>query len=258
MATLLNCIECNKVVSSQAFQCPHCKTRYPLGVKCSVCCNVLKRTEALKITKEYGGAENRISVKFFHSACHKQVNQLRLGRARIACPLCKVSIEFDTSSHTVCPNCGHNFPTKLKNPSFASCCYCGFQLNKSLEVAVKEASRPFLEGWITETVYAHKVCYTPERQNEERNLQRKEQLEIERLKKKRAETLQNQQLSKRKEILGLSIFIGLVVGILAGALGVALHFILGFGSSWKVAGLWGSIGAFILTVATVWILSLIE
>lgn len=259
MATLLNCLECGKLVSSQAFQCQHCKTRYPSGVKCIVCCNILKRSEALKISKEYGGAENRVSVKFFHNSCHNQVNQIRTGRSRTSCPVCQYSIEFDTSSYVTCHNCGHDFPTQLENPSFASCYYCGFSLNKRLEVEVKEVSRPFLEGWITETLYAHRICYTTERQEEEKRLLLKERLEKRQINKKLTERINQKQSSRHKETLGLSILLGLVVGIIVGGLGGGIsHFLLGFASSWKSAALLGFCGVSIMTVVIVWILSLFE
>ena len=259
MATLQKCFECDGWVSSQASRCPHCTTRYPSGVKCVVCCQSLKRSEALKLTKEYGGAENRVDVKFFHYPCHHQVSQIKLGRARTSCPVCKSSIEFDTSSFAGCYKCGHTFPTRLEDPSFTSCCYCSFRLNKSLEVQVKEASRPFLDGWITEPVFAHKICYTQERQEQEKNLQRKEALEIVKLNRKRSDNLRQKKVRRNQETLILSIAFGLAFGIIVGSLGgVTAHWILGFGSSIQGAALLGFYWVFILTVAAVWIFSFFE
>ena len=259
MATLLNCFECDRLVSSQALQCQHCKTRYPLGVKCIVCCKILKRSEALKVSKEYGGAENRVSVKFFHNSCHNQVSQLRTGRARTSCPACQYSIEFDTSSYVTCHNCGHNFATHLENFSFASCCYCGFRLNKRLEVEVKEVSRPFLEGWITETIYAHKICYTTERQEQEKTLLIKERSEKKQIDRKRRERINKKQSARNIETLGLSVGLGLVLGIVVGGLGGGIaHFIFGFSFSLKNTALFGFCLVFIGTIVIVWILSLFE
>jgi hypothetical protein len=43
------------------------------------CCQDLKGQKLFKFKKEYGGAENHISVKFFHQSCHRQVNQIKAG-----------------------------------------------------------------------------------------------------------------------------------------------------------------------------------
>ena len=259
MATLRNCMECGGWVSSQAPECPHCTTRYPLGVKCVVCCQILKRTEALKLMKEYGGAENRVSVKFFHYSCHREVSQIRMGRSRASCPVCKSAIEFDTSSFIACYKCGHQFPTKLEDPSFTSCCYCGFRLNKNLEVQIKEVSRPFLDRWITEPVYAHKACYTEERQEEEKKLQRQEYLETVRTNRKRTEHINQKKSTRHKETLVVSLALGLAIGAIFGGLGgVTSHLLLGFGTSFQSAGLFGFYCVFVLTVAAVWIFSFFD
>lgn len=259
MTTLLKCIECGGLASSQASQCPRCTTRYPFGVKCIVCCQQMKRSDALKTTKEYGGAENRISVKFFHPTCHAQVSQIRIGRSRTSCPVCKVSIQFDTGSWVTCYQCGHEFSTRLEDPSFAACSYCGLHLNKSLEVKVKEVSRPFLTGWITEPVYAHKLCYTQERQEEEQKLQKKERITKEYVKKKKASDSRKKQALRNRETLILSVCLGLVIGLIVGGLGgVVSHFVWGLASSWKNAALFGFGGIFVLTVVTVWIFSVFD
>lgn len=259
MATLLKCIECGRPVSSQASECPHCSTRYPLGVKCIVCCEHLKRSEAIKKTKEYGGAENRISVKFFHRSCYERVSTLKLGKSRTSCPVCKSAIEFDTSSTVNCSNCGQKINTRLEDPTFAPCCYCGFHLNQNLEVAVKEVSRQFLTGWTTETLYAHKVCYTTERQEQERISQQRERIEKKHINRKKNESIRKRQSARNKETLFLSIFLGLALGVIVGGGGgVTSHFIFGFGASWKNAALFGSCSVFLLTVVAVWLFSLFE
>ncbi len=257
--TLSKCIECGGLVSSQASQCPRCSSRYPLGVKCIVCCQTLKRSEALKLTKEYGGAENRVSVKFFHYSCHEQISQIRIGRARTSCPTCHAPIEFDTASSVNCHNCGQIIPTNLANPSVAHCCYCGFLLNKSLEVAIKEVSRPFLSGIITETLYAHRICYTSERQEQEEQLKKRQKLDQSRITRKKAEIRRSKQVSKNKETLAFSIFLGLAAGIIIGGVGGGIsHFVFSFSSSWQSAALIGFGGVSILTVVAVWIFSLFE
>jgi hypothetical protein len=259
MASLRTCLECGGWVSSQASRCPHCTTLYPCGVKCTVCCKFLKRSEALKITKEYGGAENRVDTKFFHYSCHHQVSQIRLGRARTSCPVCKSAIEFDTSSFAGCPKCGHTFATKLEDPSFTPCYYCGFRLNKNLEVKVKEVSRPFLDHWITEPIYAHKICYTQEREEQEQKLKTQEYLESVKVQKQRLEQINRKKTRRNKETLALSIGLGLALGIIFGGLGgLTSHLVFGFGTSFQSAALFGFYCVFILTVAAVWILSFLE
>lgn len=260
MATLEKCIECGGLVSSQAAECPRCSTRYPLGVKCVVCGKMLRRSAAIKVSKDYGDIGLPTSVKFFHYDCHQQVSQVRVSRSRTSCPVCRHSIEFDTSSSVSCPNCGQKFPTHLKNPSFAPCCYCGFPLNKNLEVAVKEVQRQYLDGWVTETVYAHKICYTPQRQAEEQIQQKKEQREKTRATQANTNRLRTKkQAEQRRETLATAIILGLALGLIVGGLGGGLsHVFFGFGSSWKSTALGGFCSVSILTAVAVWIVSFFE
>lgn len=259
MATLVNCLECGKNVSSEAPRCPHCTTRYPLGVKCIVCCKFLQRSKALKISKEYGGAENRVSVKFFHHSCHQQVNQIRLGRGRTSCPVCKQSIEFETASSVSCRNCGQNFLTNLADPSFDFCCYCGFRLNTSLEIAIKDGERQFLDGWIAQTTYAHKICYTQERQEAEQNLLRKEQLLKMQFKRERAKVLREDKKEQIIKNIGVAILSGLVIGTLVGGLGsVILNWIFKLGFNWQSTALFGFLGFFLLTIVIVLFYSMLK
>jgi len=112
---------------------------------------------------------------------------------------------------------------------------------------------------VTEPVYAHRVCYTKERQEEERRLQKKEHLEEKQVSKKLAEMRQQKRIAKNRETLALSLVLGLTAGIILGGLGgLGSHFIWGFGYSWKNAVLWGFSGVFILTVVGVWISSFFE
>jgi len=259
MATLVNCFECGKTVSSEAPRCPHCTTRYPSGVKCIVCCQHLARSAAIKISKEYGGAENRVSVKFFHRSCHQKVNHISLGRGRTSCPVCKCPIEFETASSVTCRNCGQNFATNLADPSFAFCYYCGCRLNTSLEIALKEASRPFLDGWVTETIYSHKICYTSERQKEEQDSLKKEQLAIQRVKQERAKVLKEDKAERSQRTIGLAIASGLVVGIVFGSFGgLVFNWVFNFGFSWLSTALFGFGFGFILTIVGFLLVSLFK
>lgn len=259
MATLLQCIECGGSVSSQASQCPRCSTRYPFGVKCIVCCKILKRSEALKLVRDYGETNQPNVIKFFHHSCYEQVSKVRIGRSRTSCPVCKHPIEFDTCSSVNCPNCGHHILTRLENPSFAPCCYCGFPLNTRLEVAIKEVPRQFLDGWVTETLYAHKICYTPERQAEEKKQQKKDQIDQVVASKRKSRNRREKQAAKYQETLVVSIVFGLAIGFFIGGLGGGIsHLVFGFGNSWKSAALFGFGSVSLLTVVVVWFFSLFD
>lgn len=259
MATLLQCIECGSPVSSQASQCPRCSTRYPFGVKCIVCCEILKRSKALKLVRDYGETNHPTVVKFFHHACYDQVSKVRLGKSRTSCPVCKHAIEFDTCSSINCPNCGHHILTRLENPSFAPCCYCGFPLNRRLEVAIKEVPRQFLEGWIAETLYAHKICYTLERQVEEKKQQKKEQVETIGTNKRQTSNRRAKQAEKNRETLIVSLILGLVIGLIVGGGGGGIsHLMFGFGSTWESAAFFGFCSVSLLTVVVVWTFSLFD
>ncbi len=259
MATLLQCIECGGTVSSQASQCPRCSTKYPFGVKCTVCCKALKRSEALKLVRDYEKTNQPDIVRFFHHSCYKLVSQIRIGKSRTSCPVCKHAIEFDTSSSVTCSNCGQHILTSLEKPSFAPCCYCGFPLNTRLEVAIKEVPRQFLDGWVTETLYAHKICYTPERQEKEKRERKKEQLDTIFAKNKQAKSFRQKQSLKNQESLAVSIILGIVIGIIVGSSGGAIsHFVLGFGSSWQSATLWGFCSVSLVSIVTILILSWLD
>lgn len=256
MAILVSCLECGKNVSSEAPKCPHCKSNYPIGVKCVVCCQNLKRSQALKLQKEYGGAENRISVKFFHPSCHRQVNQIKLGKGRTSCPVCRRSIEFETASSVSCQHCGQNFATNLADPVFAFCCYCNFRLNTNLEVAIKENNRPFLDGWINETIYAHKICYTPERQKNEQDLLKQDHLEKQRFEKQQQARHKAIKAQQTKERVGLAIVAGLVLGlIVGGGGGIILNGIFRLGFSGLGIAVFGFSLVFVLTLVVFLILS---
>ncbi|MFB8787655.1 MAG: hypothetical protein U7123_02080 [Potamolinea sp.] len=132
-------------------------------------------------------------------------------------------------------------------------------LNKSLEVAVKEVNRQFLDGLIRETVYAHKVCYTKERQVKERGLQTREQQDMQKARSNHNTNRRNQRTEKNIETLVLSIFLGLAMGIIVGALaGVGAHFLLGFSSNWQGAAFLGFAWVAAVTVVAVWIFSFFE
>jgi hypothetical protein len=132
-------------------------------------------------------------------------------------------------------------------------------LNTRLEVALKEVPRQFLEGWVTETIYAHKICYTPERQQEEKKQQKKEQLDTIIAGKKQAKSFRKKQSLKNQENLAVSIILGIVIGIIVGGTGGTIsHFVFGFGSSWQSSSIWGFCSVSILTIVSILIFSLLD
>jgi len=66
MADLLKCRECGGMVSSEAHQCPQCKTGREgiRGVECKVCLGILKISEA---TRHNG---------YFHNSCYQKVSKI--------------------------------------------------------------------------------------------------------------------------------------------------------------------------------------
>jgi hypothetical protein len=259
MATLLQCLECGGTVSSQASRCPRCQTPHPFGVQCTVCCKILKRSDALKVVKDFGETSQPSLVRYFHHACYQQVSQVRFGRSRTSCPVCKHSLEFDTCSSITCSNCGHQILTRLENPTFATCCYCDFPLNTRLEVAVKDVQRQFLDGWVTDTLYAHRICYTQERQDEEKKRQKREQIDQVVTKRKQSSFRRNKRSKNYGETLVISLTLGLALGAVVGGVGGGIsHFLFGFGYDWKNAAGLGFFGVAVLTGAAVWIYSLFD
>jgi hypothetical protein len=65
MAHLLKCMECGGMVSSEAHQCPQCKTDREgiRGVECKVCLGILKKSEATR----HGG--------YLHDSCYQKVSR---------------------------------------------------------------------------------------------------------------------------------------------------------------------------------------
>jgi hypothetical protein len=157
--------------SSEAYQCPHCKTgSYGIqGVKCTVCGGLLKFSEAHRIDRF---EEN---TDFFHNSCYQKVSQIVEKKKTINCPACTHPNQFSYATNrrnnfsafhygerVTCANCGHPYEYKQleANDPYTGCMYCKFLLEKHLEVHIETQG------------YAHKVCYTHERQA--RELERKE------------------------------------------------------------------------------------
>jgi len=144
MAKLINCIECGKSVSSEAAQCPHCKTNVPVGRKCRVCHQISA------IFKESNGL------------CKSCANKLE--KTSIACELCG-SPPQSAYHGAECKNCGH----RLGN--IRNCRFCSLMLfegdpqSATWEVIVQHKGTSGGPDWPEEYTYtqleqrfAHKAC----------------------------------------------------------------------------------------------------
>jgi len=220
MADILKCMECGGMVSSEAYQCPHCKTGgYGIqGVKCTVCGGLLKFSEAHRIDRF---EEN---TDFFHNSCYQKVSQIVDKKKTINCPACTHPNQFSYATNRGnnfsafqlnCANCGHpyEYQQTKENDPYTECKYCGFLLEKNREVLIKN----YYGGY---DHYAHKVCYTNERQAQElRSMEyhensRKKIEEEQRLKKKK------EAEEKFESKLRGALLPGLFMGGLSLAMGV--------------------------------------
>lgn len=71
MTQSLKCLECGNSLEPQEICCSHCHTHYPLGVKCLVCLETLKESEAIKYENSKTGL-----IKYFHRDCYGKFNQI--------------------------------------------------------------------------------------------------------------------------------------------------------------------------------------
>lgn len=85
MAQLINCIECNKPVSSNAEKCPHCGIRSFHGSTCVICNGVSKFSDMLFLSYngQYGGSFTA------HPTCYVvDVPQDSKVTVKLNCPVC--------------------------------------------------------------------------------------------------------------------------------------------------------------------------
>lgn len=139
MAKLTNCIECDGKVSSEAVECPHCKTKYPRGVYCVFCAQVMKQSEA-RSTRE-----RRQEKPWAHHRCYETMT---MKSYTIVCRACHTRVNGSPTGK--CPKCGHPFRVN-------TCYYC------DLPVYEEKAKNWEEYSWRSEdryTVYAHPKCYS--------------------------------------------------------------------------------------------------
>lgn len=134
MAKLTNCIECDGRISNEAKECPHCKTKYPRGVRCLFCEQVMKQPEARS-----AGFES-----WAHHSCHETMKSDTIG-----CPACHTRINGPRIEK--CPKCGHPFRIEI-------CHYC--YLPVYTQKAKEWETYSSLHSDDTDTVYAHPLCYS--------------------------------------------------------------------------------------------------
>lgn len=174
MAELIKCMECGGMVSSEANQCPHCKTGSAgiNGVKCHACGSLLKLSEA--ITFSLQGESDYGKSEYFHNSCYQQISRKIEKKQTINCPICAQPNQFSYVNYSYrysminntkrinCANCGHPYEYKhiKANDPYASCTYCGFLLEKDLAVKILNPEN-------NKDYYAHKLCNNKERQAQE-------------------------------------------------------------------------------------------
>ncbi len=174
MAELIKCMECGGMVSSEANQCPHCKTgRNGInGLKCHACGGLLKLSEA--ITFSLHGESDYEKSESFHNSCYQQISRKIEKKQTINCPVCAQPKQFSYANYSYrysiinnterinCANCGHPYEYKhiKANDPYARCKYCGFLLEKDLEVKIVDPQN-------NQDYYAHKLCNNKERQEQQ-------------------------------------------------------------------------------------------
>lgn len=139
MAKIKNCIECDGKVSSEAGECPHCKTKYPHGVQCAVCCHVMKRAEARTNRKGH----------WVHHSCYEKIKIEEIKFDTIVCPACHTQV--NGSPVDKCPKCGHPFSVK-------TCHYCELPVYEEKAKKWKEITHRYVITNCECQMYAHPLC----------------------------------------------------------------------------------------------------
>lgn len=142
MATLIDCIECGKAVSSAISECPQCGGQIH-GVACVVCQRIGKKTDLKEVRSHYAGRKLHI-----HPACLLQVTQER-DAPMYTCPLCQHTVRAAFVSQ--CANCGHPVGQRLSS----ECEYCEEYVVHAYGHPVKREDTRFL----LRNKYAHRACY---------------------------------------------------------------------------------------------------
>jgi hypothetical protein len=118
MAHLIKCVECGKEMSSDCYDCPHCKTRNFKGVECGICGKIERESD---LKGEYSPFALPHISKFAlsHEACREKL-KLWLRQYQGLCPVCKSPKIPDGCNYPLtCTNCGHT-------PVSDDCYYCGY------------------------------------------------------------------------------------------------------------------------------------
>jgi len=112
---LINCIECNHLISDSALRCPSCSGD-PLGVSCELCRGRLRRSQGVTCTRSYSSMEDGFKSyeAIAHSDCIGRTYTIPASLACRDCGLLVREIGADTtpfalwSSRTEisCPRCG--------------------------------------------------------------------------------------------------------------------------------------------------------
>ncbi len=135
MSTLVNCIKCNKQVSSSAYKCPNCGET-PQSIPCIFCGRLVSKDERV------------------HIECAKRYSDLQ----QFSCPACHKVIAYEDyrsvylsgKATNGCPHCGH--------PFYINICNSCSKLVEISEAVRIDSDSNYGENNV-ETYYYHKSCH---------------------------------------------------------------------------------------------------
>lgn len=112
--TFLSCFKCGRIVRSSDEECPRCGMRFGPGTlfECPFCAGLVWRsadicstckTDLVRFAKEIGGIIETFSMDgFVDEILESELDEIRRGAIRVACPSCGLMIRGDEEK---CPRC---------------------------------------------------------------------------------------------------------------------------------------------------------
>ncbi|MFB2973816.1 hypothetical protein ACE1CD_33045 [Aerosakkonema sp. BLCC-F183] len=227
---LTNCAECERKISSSAYQCPHCQTTSPFGITCHICKNKLRKSRAIEVLDSQG--EPLYSA---HEGCLNWVKEEVLGNQKIfyQCPVCQTNITISHSTSTpTCPKCGHYFMT---NEYYAGRCkLCrntvlkGFEIKYDYEIYHKLCANKAYPNWEIEEKQRQQ-----KRQEKERNKR-----QLEEAKAEEARKISLEELGQGIFNFSIALLLGVTILLIgSGISGLVVAAMFGFSSLGKIIGL---------------------
>lgn len=138
MAKLITCIDCGKSISTGASQCPHCKSKYPLGRICRICQTKFKRSDWQHLVSPTLRSDTMCK------SCDEKIRSERLKESHFKCSVCGIVQSIDKKA---CLECGQPQPYR----EIRICTICDHEVFK------KDAVTRY-EGPVVEHFY-HNYCF---------------------------------------------------------------------------------------------------